>query len=278
MDICAVTDIGQWRLQSTDNKQGSSGFLEEWPDCCKPGSTDCLAGSGPIPTRELPDGSRLYGDSMSPGEYLTSREKDLHTLAREVYDERLKFGVAKEQARKDLPLSNYTLAYWKCDLKNLLHFLSLRMDSHAQLEIRQFANAIYDIIKRICPIAVEAFDEYDFRRGGLMLSGLDVKVIQCLYGFTPPVTRDEFLNAVTWAKVGWPGITDTTKKNREQEECWEKLKRMELAKDEDCSTAGVTGTDCTSTGDCASAQEQPPVEGGADAQADQGNREVSTSA
>ena len=53
-----------------------------------------------------------------------------------VYQERIERGVAREQARKDLPLSTYTEAYWKIDLHNLLHFLALRMDAHAQKEIR----------------------------------------------------------------------------------------------------------------------------------------------
>jgi thymidylate synthase (FAD) len=68
--------------------------------------------------------------------------------------------VAKEQARKDLPLSTYTEAYWKINLHNLFHFLRLRMDSHAQLEIRQYANAIAEIVKQVVPVAWEAFEDY----------------------------------------------------------------------------------------------------------------------
>jgi len=60
----------------------------------------------------------------------------------------------------DLPLSTYTEAYWKVDLHNLLHFLRLRMDEHAQLEIRTFAKAMADLIKPIVPIAWEAFKDY----------------------------------------------------------------------------------------------------------------------
>ena len=66
--------------------------------------------------------------------------------AREVYEARLQRGVAREQARKDLPLSTYTEAYWKIDLHNLLHFLRLRMSSHAQQEIRAYASIIGDDI------------------------------------------------------------------------------------------------------------------------------------
>ena len=76
------------------------------------------------------------------GEKLTASERELQDLARRVYQERLDAGVAREQARKDLPLATYTEAYWKVDLHNLLHFLALRMDSHAQLEIREYATAI----------------------------------------------------------------------------------------------------------------------------------------
>ena len=83
-----------------------------------------------------------------------------HKAARKLYELRSAFGVAKEQARKDLPLSTYTRAYWKCDLHNIFNFLRLRMDSHAQLEIRSFANCMFEIVKSICPVACEAFEDY----------------------------------------------------------------------------------------------------------------------
>jgi thymidylate synthase (FAD) len=63
-------------------------------------------------------------------------------------------------ARIDLPLSLYTELYWQIDLHNLFHFLELRLDSHAQYEIRAYAETIMDILKRVCPIACEAFAEY----------------------------------------------------------------------------------------------------------------------
>jgi len=69
-------------------------------------------------------------------------------------------GIAKELARMVLPLNNYTEWYWKCDLKNLLHFLKLREDSHAQWEIQVFANAMHELIKNSCPIALEAYEDY----------------------------------------------------------------------------------------------------------------------
>jgi thymidylate synthase (FAD) len=95
------------------------------------------------------------------GKTLSAEEEGLQVQARHVYKNRLEMGVAREQARKDLPLSTYTEAYWKIDLYNLLHFLSLRMDEHAQVEIRSYANIIgYDVVSRWCPIAWEAFLDY----------------------------------------------------------------------------------------------------------------------
>jgi len=129
---------GVWRLQSTSNKQGSEGeFASEW---------------------------------------LTAREAELHSMSRAVYRERLAAGVAREQARKDLPLSTYTEAYWKIDLHNLFHFLALRMDFHAQQEIREYALAIAEIVKQWVPLAWEAF--VDYRLETVTLSRLDIEAIK----------------------------------------------------------------------------------------------------
>lgn len=76
------------------------------------------------------------------------------------YSEFLLKGLARELARINLPLSNYTEWYWKIDLHNLFHFLKLRLDSHAQYEIRVYAQAIAKIIKQIVPVAYQAFEDY----------------------------------------------------------------------------------------------------------------------
>ena len=68
--------------------------------------------------------------------------------------------VARELARIDLPLSIYTQWYWKIDLHNLLHFLTLRVDSHAQWEIRQYAKVIAGMVKRVAPLSYEAWMDY----------------------------------------------------------------------------------------------------------------------
>lgn len=149
----------KWRLQSKDNKQGST--------------------TGEIKYPEDYDIKHIKAE-----EYLSNQEAEFHKQARNLYDERLKFGVAKEQARKDLPLSTYTEAYWKIDLHNLLHFLSLRMDSHAQLEIRSYANVIGNIVQKWVPLTWNAFNDYNVRRNALLLSARDIEVINAMGRFS----------------------------------------------------------------------------------------------
>ncbi len=83
-------------------------------------------------------------------------------------------GLARELARMNLPVNFYTQWYWKIDLHNLMHFLALRADSHAQYEIRMYAEAMLDVLKKWVPITYDAF--MDYRQGGMELSqkGLDV--------------------------------------------------------------------------------------------------------
>jgi len=69
--------------------------------------------------------------------------------------------VARELARIDLPLSTYTQWYWKIDLHNLLHFLTLRVDAHAQWEIQQYGNLMAGMLKRVAPLSYEAWIDYD---------------------------------------------------------------------------------------------------------------------
>ena len=78
------------------------------------------------------------------------------------YKKLLDKNLAKEMARGVLSVNNYTTWYWQINLHNLFHFLKLRMDAHAQYEIRVFADAMYELIKPIVPIACEAFEDYIF--------------------------------------------------------------------------------------------------------------------
>src|SRR5205807_10608841 len=92
------------------------------------------------------------------------------------YEEFMAKGVARETARIVLPLNVYTEWYWKIDLHNLMHFLSLRMDAHAQQEIRDYATAMFELIRPIVPIAAEAF--LDYQVGGVHLTRLEIEALK----------------------------------------------------------------------------------------------------
>ena len=89
-----------------------------------------------------------------------------------------KEGLARELARMNLTLSTYTQWYWKTDLHNLLNFLSLRTDTHAQYEIRVYADAMMETLRRWCPITFQSFS--DHRVEGVTLSGKSIKVVKKL--------------------------------------------------------------------------------------------------
>lgn len=86
--------------------------------------------------------------------------------------------VARELARIDLPLSTYTQWYWKIDLHNLFHFLTLRVDPHAQYEIRAFAEVMAGMLKRVAPLSYEAWIDYDF--AGAPLSRGELSALRAL--------------------------------------------------------------------------------------------------
>ena len=150
------------------------------------------------------------------------RNSELQILAREVYKERLTAGVAREQARKDLPLSTYTEAYWKIDLHNLLHFLCLRMDDHAQQEIREYASTIGDeIVSRWCPATWQAFKDY--RLNSLGLTALEIEIARNLISGQ----REVALSVAT--RHGWLHVRDGKfLRNRERAEAEAKLKMLGL--------------------------------------------------
>jgi thymidylate synthase (FAD) len=87
-----------------------------------------------------------------------------------------KDGLARELARMNLPVSFYTQWYWKIDLHNLLHFLSLRADHHAQYEIRVYAEKMLEIVKAWVPLTYEAFMEY--KKGATHLSKTATEVLK----------------------------------------------------------------------------------------------------
>ena len=182
IDAAQKTAQVSWRTQSPSNRQGSAGVLQE-----------------------------------DIGKRLSEREDELQAFSRTVYEERLNAGVAREQARKDLPLSTYTEAYWKIDLHNLFHFLSLRMDEHAQVEIRSYANTIgHEMVRRWCPIAWQAF--LDYRPGSVSLSRLERDILVNIAAGKNS-TAKELAQSYGWLKFDGQKL----KRNREREECEAKL-------------------------------------------------------
>ncbi len=183
-----TTQPDQWRIQATDNKQGSSGWLDS-----------------------------------NAGAELTQAETDFHNTAREVYDQRLENGVAREQARKDLPLCTYTEAYWKMDLHNLLHFLALRMDPHAQKEIRDYATIIgEEIVSRWVPKTWEAFQDY--RLGAVHYSRIEHEIMAAV-----GAQNLDQANAIA-TEAGWlkPSKKGGLLRSRERDELTAKLKSLSL--------------------------------------------------
>jgi len=191
IDSMQSTHDDEWRSQAANNRQGSSGVLPR-----------------------------------AAGHNLTAAEQELQSLARRVYEERLAAGIAREQARKDLPLSTYTEAYWKIDLHNLLHFLALRMDPHAQLEIRRYAETIgQQIVQPLFPAVWEAF--VDYRLEAMRLTKLDRDVVQRLAAASAthglPASHADFLAAQdpSWASL---------ERCRERDECLAKLVTLGLVR------------------------------------------------
>jgi thymidylate synthase (FAD) len=129
--------------------------------------------------------------------------------------------VAREIARIDLPLSTYTQWYWKIDLHNLLHFLSLRADPHAQYEIRAYAEAIAGMVRRVAPLSFEAWLDYDI--GGAHLSRGELAVLRELL-----VVEEEALAARHDARVDRAGMAAHDLSAREIRELLDKLRRTGL--------------------------------------------------
>lgn len=115
--------------------------------------------------------SKKHDDKQGRGGYLSEGQKlkaafeieDGNAVAYDMYEHLLAGDIAPELARGNLPLNTYTKFYWDNDLHNTMHFLNLRCDSHAQWEIRQYANAMESIISPLFPLSMEAWGDYIFR-------------------------------------------------------------------------------------------------------------------
>ena len=118
-------------------------------------------------------GEEPFGEG---GSNLLAKQKASCDLAFHVYDELITKGVSRELARAHLPQNTFTEFYWKINLHNLLHFLELRLDDHAQKEIRDLARQVYKLIKPMAPATCEAFE--DFRLGSITLSRLEIEALK----------------------------------------------------------------------------------------------------
>jgi thymidylate synthase (FAD) len=141
-DACAIPKVTDIRTQSYVNKQGSD--LLDFPG----------------------NEASAFVDEM----------KLLYKQAYGAYTEALNAGVAREQARMILPQNMYTEFYWKIDLHNLLNFLKLRMDSHAQKEIQDFAKACHSLIAPLVPVTMQAFEDYVLN--AVTLSKVDIACLK----------------------------------------------------------------------------------------------------
>jgi thymidylate synthase (FAD) len=148
--IPAPEDIA---LQSTDNRQGRSGEAFS------------------------PEAAARTSSAFAAGQREAYRE----------YKAVIDQGIARELARINLPLSLYTEWYWQIDLHNLFHFLELRLDAHAQKEIRLYAEVLFGIAKKAAPLCCESFERHILN--GVTFSGEEFAELKRRLGSAPPETR-----------------------------------------------------------------------------------------
>lgn len=135
----------QWRGQSKSNRQGGEESIEYIP---------------------------YAGFQGSPQDEIGTAED----VAFAEYKRRIEAGVSRELARSCLPVSTYTKWRWKSNLRMVLHFLALRMDPHAQKEIRDYANAVHDLIVPLVPVTLRAWHDFEFE--AVTLTRLEVEALR----------------------------------------------------------------------------------------------------
>jgi thymidylate synthase (FAD) len=159
------------------------------------------------------------GEVVSSANYAEAirRWNQIRAASRDAYEWMAHEEVARELARIDLPLSTYTQWYWKIDLHNLLHFLKLRVDAHAQWEIQEFGRVMAGMLKRVAPLSYEAWLDYDVC--GARLSRLELEALTHLVH-----TTGETLAARDGAALDGAGLEALGLSKRECRELLEKLK------------------------------------------------------
>jgi len=133
------------------------------------------------------------------------------------YENLLEEDIARELARTVLPVANYTECIWKIDLHNFFHFVKLRSDSHAQREIRDYADAMYELVKPNFPLCCEAFEDYI--QGATTFSKQEMGVIKELLEYADTKA------ALAGMSVKDVGVLESKLGKRESKEFLEKLKQ-----------------------------------------------------
>ena len=178
----------RWALQAQNNKQGS--------------------------------GDKISDELSSTA---TEKIKNIYNQAYDTYTELLNQNIARELARTILPVGIYTEFYVQQNLHNLLHFLSLRMDSHAQLEIRSYANIIgNEIVSKWVPHTWEAFTDY--RLDAMYLTKYEAEMIEEYFRFGPSGVKQLAFD-LGWLKREQDGLL---KPNRERAEAEKKFRRFNM--------------------------------------------------
>lgn len=169
IDDVEVPAADEWRLQDTNNKQGSDGVL-----------------------------TGQYGDKLY-FEFVNAAAS-----CRQAYRNAIEDGVSREQARTILPVATYTEAVWKIDLHNLMHFLSLRTKPNAQHEIRVYANVVASMVADRFPMVYEAWKTY--RKDAISLSAREINSIAMKdwegHYIDNKREREEFLAKVQQLRLG----------------------------------------------------------------------------
>jgi thymidylate synthase (FAD) len=178
-------DAAQLQTQSRRNNQGRSG----------------QAVAGEVHAEALRRWESIRRESTEAYGWLTANE------------------VARELARIDLPLSTYTQWYWKIDLHNLLHFLTLRVDAHAQWEIQEYGRVMAGMLERVAPLSYEAWIDYDVR--GAHLSRGELEALRALVSVEGEGPGQGL--AATGARLGRAALEQRGLARREVDELFAKL-------------------------------------------------------
>jgi thymidylate synthase (FAD) len=149
------------------------------------------------------------------------RWTEIREHSRATYEWMTHEDMARELARIDLPLSTYTQWYWKIDLHNLLHFLKLRVDSHAQWEIQEYGRVMAGMLKRVAPLSYEAWLDYDVC--GARLSRMDLEALRRLVQ-----SEDGALSARSGTRLDTAGLAECGLAKREVSELFDKLAARQI--------------------------------------------------